>query len=119
MRCASCGANPPEDAKLCSECGADVRSARGPEAERKVITGLFCDVVGSTNLGERLDPEEENPLLESLTCPRTNCRCATLRLEVPGKGRTEAQKDQPSCDVAGHGPTMSTRSSIRRLRRWL
>src|ERR671918_527957 len=64
MRCPSCGANPPEDAKLCSECGADVRSARGPEAERKVITGLFCDVVGSTNLGERLDPEELDTLLD-------------------------------------------------------
>ena len=31
----------------------------GPEREaRKVVTALFCDVVGSTALGERLDPED-------------------------------------------------------------
>jgi class 3 adenylate cyclase/tetratricopeptide (TPR) repeat protein len=64
MRCPSCGADVPEDAKFCSECGADLRSARVPEAERKIITGLFCDVVGSTNLGERLDPEELDTLLD-------------------------------------------------------
>jgi class 3 adenylate cyclase/tetratricopeptide (TPR) repeat protein len=64
MRCPSCGADLLEGAKFCSECGADLRSARGPEAERKIITGLFCDVVGSTNLGERLDPEELDTLLD-------------------------------------------------------
>ena len=34
-----------------------------------------------------------------------------------GKDGRSSQKDQRSCDVAGHGPTMSTRSSIRRPRR--
>lgn len=29
----------------------------GGEGERRVVTILFCDVVGSTSLGERLDPE--------------------------------------------------------------
>jgi class 3 adenylate cyclase/tetratricopeptide (TPR) repeat protein len=64
MLCPSCGADVPEGANFCSECGADFRSARGPEAERKIITGLFCDVVGSTSLGERLDPEELDTLLD-------------------------------------------------------
>jgi len=31
--------------------------------ERKVVTALFCDVVGSTELGERLDPEDIDRLL--------------------------------------------------------
>jgi class 3 adenylate cyclase len=31
--------------------------------ERKVITALFCDVVGSTALGERMDPEDVDRLL--------------------------------------------------------
>ena len=26
-------------------------------AERKLVTALFCDLVGSTSLAERLDPE--------------------------------------------------------------
>lgn len=63
MRCLSCGAGLPEDAKFCSECGADLRSLRLLEAERKIITALFCDVVGSTHLGDRLDPEELDVLL--------------------------------------------------------
>ena len=44
-------------ARFCSECGAPVGpSSVGPE--RKVITALFCDLVDSTALGERLDAEE-------------------------------------------------------------
>jgi class 3 adenylate cyclase len=31
--------------------------------ERRVITALFCDLVGSTSLGERVDPEELDGLL--------------------------------------------------------
>jgi len=31
--------------------------------ERKVVTALFCDVVGSTELGERLDPEDIDRLM--------------------------------------------------------
>ena len=37
-------------------------AARRP-VERKVITALFCDVVGSTEMGERLDPEDVDRLL--------------------------------------------------------
>jgi class 3 adenylate cyclase len=32
-------------------------STRGEPAERKLVTVLFCDLVGSTALGDRLDPE--------------------------------------------------------------
>jgi class 3 adenylate cyclase len=43
-------------------------SGRSPEAgpvqgERRVITALFCDVVNSTSLAERLDPEDWTELL--------------------------------------------------------
>jgi class 3 adenylate cyclase/tetratricopeptide (TPR) repeat protein len=55
--CPSCGAANPDQARFCSECGAAlVVSAIGGEA-RKVVTVLFCDVVGSTELGERVDAE--------------------------------------------------------------
>jgi class 3 adenylate cyclase/tetratricopeptide (TPR) repeat protein len=64
VHCPNCGADLSETAKFCGECGADLRSARGPDTERKIITALFCDVVGSTNLGERLDPEELDALLD-------------------------------------------------------
>ena len=32
--------------------------AHGTEAERRQLTVLFCDLVGSTELSTRLDPEE-------------------------------------------------------------
>jgi class 3 adenylate cyclase/tetratricopeptide (TPR) repeat protein len=54
--CRSCGAANPEHARFCSSCGAPLEATVGGEA-RKVVTVLFCDVVGSTALGERLDAE--------------------------------------------------------------
>ncbi|HSH58909.1 MAG TPA: adenylate/guanylate cyclase domain-containing protein, partial [Acidimicrobiales bacterium] len=35
----------------------------GSVAERKTVTLLFCDVTGSTELGERLDPEAVRELM--------------------------------------------------------
>lgn len=54
MSCSACGAAIPADARFCSSCGAPVTSA---PAERRLVTALFCDVVGSTSLAERLDAE--------------------------------------------------------------
>jgi Double zinc ribbon/Adenylate and Guanylate cyclase catalytic domain len=34
------------------------KSHAAPEAERRQLTVMFCDLVGSTALSERLDPEE-------------------------------------------------------------
>ena len=45
-----------EPFKFCPECGAPAAVADARE-ERKTVTVLFCDVVGSTELGERLEPE--------------------------------------------------------------
>ena len=53
--CPGCGRENAEDARFCSGCG-DALLARRPE-RRKVATLLFCDVVGSTALAERVDPE--------------------------------------------------------------
>ena len=39
-------------------CGARLGDGvDAPEQSRKIVTVLFCDIVGSTALGERLDPE--------------------------------------------------------------
>ena len=55
--CSTCGAQNPERARFCLECGAALPD-RAPAGEvRKVVTILFSDVSGSTALGERLDPE--------------------------------------------------------------
>ncbi len=51
-------------AKFCEECGFSfaVVPARGKE-QRKTVTVLFCDLAGSTVLGETLDPERLRALL--------------------------------------------------------
>jgi class 3 adenylate cyclase/tetratricopeptide (TPR) repeat protein len=54
--CATCGAANRDEARFCDTCGS--RLDEPPKRElRKVVTVLFCDVAGSTALGERLDPE--------------------------------------------------------------
>jgi class 3 adenylate cyclase/tetratricopeptide (TPR) repeat protein len=60
LACPKCGEPNPEGARFCLNCGttlsADGASARAHETRRRV-TVLFADVVGSTTIGERLDPE--------------------------------------------------------------
>jgi class 3 adenylate cyclase/tetratricopeptide (TPR) repeat protein len=58
MECPACRQVNPESARFCVNCGAALEAARPPEGERKVVTVLFADVVGSTAMGERLDPEQ-------------------------------------------------------------
>ena len=60
-RCAACGHIAADPFKFCPECGAPAGDE--PREERKNVTVLFCDVVGSTELGERLDPESVRRVL--------------------------------------------------------
>jgi Double zinc ribbon len=55
LTCFSCGHENPLEQKFCGECGA--RLVAPGEIRRRLITALFCDLVGSTELGERLDAE--------------------------------------------------------------
>jgi class 3 adenylate cyclase len=61
--CSSCGAANREGARFCDTCGAALAEAAPAREQRKVVTVLFCDVTGSTALGERLDPEALRALL--------------------------------------------------------
>ncbi|MEV6307496.1 adenylate/guanylate cyclase domain-containing protein [Streptomyces sp. NPDC051840] len=58
MDCATCRQDLPDDARFCSSCGAPCAVTPAPaEDERKPVTVLFCDLVGSTALSGVLDPE--------------------------------------------------------------
>jgi class 3 adenylate cyclase/tetratricopeptide (TPR) repeat protein len=59
--CAVCGYEAADSFKFCPECGA--RTDARVREERKVVTVLFCDVTGSTALGESLDAEALRALL--------------------------------------------------------
>jgi len=88
--CASCGAELPADSRFCHKCGTPVggetaaaaratspasytpkhiadrilTSKSALEGERKQVTVLFCDIVESTRLAERLDPEAMHGLMD-------------------------------------------------------
>jgi class 3 adenylate cyclase/tetratricopeptide (TPR) repeat protein len=55
--CERCGTESPTGFRFCGSCGAPLTVAPPPADARKVVTALFCDIVGSTALGEELDPE--------------------------------------------------------------
>ena len=54
--CRQCGSELPESARFCPACGTAVDARLGEE--RKVVTVLFADLVGSTALGDGRDPED-------------------------------------------------------------
>jgi class 3 adenylate cyclase/tetratricopeptide (TPR) repeat protein len=54
--CPSCGHENPAGYRFCSACGTALEPERQADV-RKTVTIVFCDLVGSTALGERTDPE--------------------------------------------------------------
>jgi class 3 adenylate cyclase/tetratricopeptide (TPR) repeat protein len=62
MRCQLCGEPLPEGARFCPSCGSAVGTPLGTE-ERKMVTVLFADLVDSTGLARRLDPERSREVL--------------------------------------------------------
>src|ERR687885_853206 len=58
VACPNCGQENPDGARFCQACAAPLGdgAAAGHEV-RKTVTVLFSDIVDSTPLGERLDPE--------------------------------------------------------------
>src|SRR5437588_5699528 len=55
--CPACGQENPDGFKFCGNCAAALDGAPAPREMRKTVTVVFCDVTGSTALGEQLDPE--------------------------------------------------------------
>jgi class 3 adenylate cyclase/tetratricopeptide (TPR) repeat protein len=64
LECPACGYGNAPGAKFCNECGSPLAApSTAAREQRKTVTVLFCDVTGSTELGERLDPEALRALL--------------------------------------------------------
>jgi len=82
--CPACGTENPEKARFCLECGTALVDAAPPPLppgeERKVITAVFVDLVGSTARSEQLDPED----VKALVAPYH----ARVRAELEGHGGT-------------------------------
>ncbi|MGH3132594.1 MAG: ATP-binding protein, partial [Gaiellaceae bacterium] len=62
--CPRCGRENPDDVRFCGDCGLDLDAAASAvREERKVVTVVFADLVGSTARAERLDPEDVRAIL--------------------------------------------------------
>ena len=58
IKCPGCGEENPPKFRLCGYCGTPLATTALPAHElRKTVTIVFCDLKGSTALGETLDPE--------------------------------------------------------------
>ena len=60
IRCDRCQELTARPARFCRQCGAPLPADQvvtAAQEVRKTVTCVFCDVVESTALGERLDPE--------------------------------------------------------------
>src|SRR6202050_405319 len=69
-KCLNCATETDSEAAFCPACGTPLAVPRGPSAaalrraERRPITVLFCDIVGSVSLANTLDPEDMMHVLE-------------------------------------------------------
>ena len=57
IRCGSCGEENPPRARFCLACAAPLIPTDVGAESRRFVTVLFADLVSSTTIGERLDPE--------------------------------------------------------------
>jgi class 3 adenylate cyclase/tetratricopeptide (TPR) repeat protein len=56
--CPSCAERNPDRARFCLRCGTPLGGPARRDEERKVVTVLFCDLVGFTARSDRADPED-------------------------------------------------------------
>ena len=81
VTCPACGQENPDSSRFCGMCGAALAPAAGSaREERKVVTILFTDLVGSTARAEGLDPEDVRATLSAYY--------AQLRAELERHGGT-------------------------------
>ena len=63
--CASCETSNPEGSRFCNRCGSPLAEAASglTVEERKVVTVLFCDLVGFTAASDAADPEDVRAMI--------------------------------------------------------
>jgi class 3 adenylate cyclase len=77
--CPSCGFGYEGSFKFCPECATPLSAlVHPPAAERKIVTSLFCDLVGFTATSESADPEDVVRMLEAYF--------AVARSQIEGHG---------------------------------
>jgi class 3 adenylate cyclase len=85
MVCDRCGRENPDGFRFCGACGAPVVPADDATLaqERKIVSAVFCDLVGFTSRAELMDPEDVHGLLRAYY--------ASVRYEFESFGGTVAK----------------------------
>lgn len=108
--CSNCGFRSPPQFKFCGGCGSSLAVAAvplgtaqspahprtseaeagrsAPEAERRQLTVMFCDLVGSTDFSQRLDPEDLRDVIRTYheCCARVVARFGGFIARYMGDG---------------------------------
>ena len=64
--CPNCGQENPGEARYCLACGTPLEAVAEPKESRRHVTLVFTDLVGSTTLGERTDPETVRRVISTM-----------------------------------------------------
>src|SRR5216117_941859 len=108
-RCPACGSECEPGAQFCDGCGASLVAGAADEAvARKVVTIVFADLIGSTSLHERLDPESTRRLMDRYY--------QALRAPVEAHGGTVVQLLGDGVMCAFGVPHVAEDDAIRALR---
>jgi class 3 adenylate cyclase/tetratricopeptide (TPR) repeat protein len=85
MVCHRCGRENPDGFRFCGACGAPAAPSDDATLadERKVVSAVFCDLVGFTSRAELMDPEDVHGLLRAYY--------VSVRHEFEGFGGTVAK----------------------------
>jgi class 3 adenylate cyclase/tetratricopeptide (TPR) repeat protein len=67
ITCPRCGEQNPAHARFCLHCGAPLSAPAGQE--RRLVTVVFCDLVGFTRRSDRADPEDVHATLRAFHAP--------------------------------------------------
>ena len=65
IACPGCGFEAPDDFVFCPKCATALAPPRAATEERKIVTTLFCDLVGFTAMSENADPEDVDAVLRA------------------------------------------------------
>ena len=71
INCPKCNEENPPKFRLCGYCGTPLAPAAAPlpvHEVRRTVTIVFCDLKGSTSLGENLDPEALHEVKDRYFC---------------------------------------------------
>lgn len=73
MTCPGCHAPTGETDSFCPACGTPLRATGSTREARKIVAILFMDLVGSTALAERLDPEPLRQIMDRYFAASSAC----------------------------------------------